>query len=117
MPDSLSSDAQALIRAMLVVDPLKRITIPEITQHPFFLADLPAYLQPLPPVPAVVGMSDLVSPPKDYAAIRFEVVEGLGRVEHAVVEELAGLLEDSQACDEENLKHESVDVSRCTGRY
>jgi hypothetical protein len=29
---------------MLVVDPLKRITIPEIRQHPWFQTNLPAYL-------------------------------------------------------------------------
>jgi 5'-AMP-activated protein kinase catalytic alpha subunit len=29
---------------MLLVDPLKRITIPEIRQHPWFTAHLPRYL-------------------------------------------------------------------------
>jgi 5'-AMP-activated protein kinase catalytic alpha subunit len=33
---------------MLVVDPMKRITIPEIRQHPWFQYKLPAYLR-LPP--------------------------------------------------------------------
>jgi hypothetical protein len=33
---------------MLVVDPMKRITIPEIRQHPWFQHKLPAYLR-LPP--------------------------------------------------------------------
>jgi hypothetical protein len=30
---------------MLVVDPLKRITIPEIRKSPWFEKDLPSYLQ------------------------------------------------------------------------
>jgi 5'-AMP-activated protein kinase catalytic alpha subunit len=29
---------------MLLVDPLKRITLPEIRQHPWFAAHLPRYL-------------------------------------------------------------------------
>lgn len=33
---------------MLVVDPLKRITIQEIRQNPWFNVGLPEYLQPLP---------------------------------------------------------------------
>jgi hypothetical protein len=33
---------------MLVVDPLKRITIQEIRQTPWFNVGLPEYLQPLP---------------------------------------------------------------------
>lgn len=37
---------------MLVVDPVKRITVAEIRQLPWFQQNLPAYLQPLPPTPA-----------------------------------------------------------------
>jgi hypothetical protein len=33
---------------MLVVDPLKRITIQEIRQNPWFNVGLPEYLRPLP---------------------------------------------------------------------
>jgi carbon catabolite-derepressing protein kinase len=33
---------------MLVVDPLKRITIPEIRKMKWFEENLPAYLHPLP---------------------------------------------------------------------
>jgi carbon catabolite-derepressing protein kinase len=73
---------------MLVVDPVKRITIPEIIQHPFFHVDLPRYLQPLPPPPGpVLGtLSALVTPGK---ALDFEMIDGLGRIEDDVVEELA----------------------------
>ena len=46
MPSYLSPACQDLIRQMLIVDPLKRITVPEIVQHPWFQQNLPAYLQP-----------------------------------------------------------------------
>lgn len=38
---------------MLVVDPVKRITIPEIRQLPWFNIDLPSYLRPFPVTPSV----------------------------------------------------------------
>ncbi|KAJ1981596.1 Protein kinase [Dimargaris xerosporica] len=47
MPGYLSPEAQELLRRMLVVKPLDRITIPEIRNHPWFLKGLPEYLQPL----------------------------------------------------------------------
>ncbi|PPR02748.1 hypothetical protein CVT26_009459, partial [Gymnopilus dilepis] len=88
MPTYLSPDAKNLITSMLAVDPVKRITIPEITNHPFFTTDLPRYLTPLPPPPGpVLGtLSSLVAPPKQ---LDFEIIEGLGRIEEDVVEELA----------------------------
>ncbi|KAK7041410.1 Protein kinase [Paramarasmius palmivorus] len=85
----LSPDARSLIQSMLAVDPVKRITIPDIIQHPFFQTDLPAYLSPLPPKPGpVLGtLATLVSPP--VHPMDFEIIEGLGRIEEDVVEELA----------------------------
>jgi 5'-AMP-activated protein kinase, catalytic alpha subunit len=44
IPSYISKDARDLIGRMLVVDPLKRITIAEIRRHAWFLQDLPAYL-------------------------------------------------------------------------
>lgn len=78
---------------MLAVDPVKRITIPEILQHPFFTTDLPRYLQPLPPRPGpVLGtLSSLVTPPPK--ALDFEIIDGLGRIEEDVVDELATRME------------------------
>ena len=72
---------------MLAIDPVKRITIPEITHHPFFTKDLPRYLTPLPPPPGpVLGtLSSLVTAPK---ALDFEIIDGLGRIEEDVVDEL-----------------------------
>ncbi|KAI0778865.1 snf 1 [Trametes elegans] len=91
LPTYLSADAKGLINGMLAVDPVKRITIPEIMQHPFFTTDLPKYLSPLPQQGPVLGtLSSLVTPPK---AIDFEIIDGLGRIEEEVVEELASRME------------------------
>ena len=46
MPSYISTGAARLIRAMLQVHPVHRITIPEIRQDPWFLKGLPKYLQP-----------------------------------------------------------------------
>jgi carbon catabolite-derepressing protein kinase len=83
---------------MLVVDPVKRITIPDITQHPFFTTDLPRYLTPLPPPPGpVLGtLSSLVTAPK---ILDFEIIEGLGRIEESVVDELANIMADVEKDD------------------
>jgi serine/threonine protein kinase len=45
MPSYLSTTCQDLIRQLLIVDPLKRITVPEILKHPWFTVNLPPYLQ------------------------------------------------------------------------
>lgn len=44
LPNHLSPGARDLIPRMLLVDSLKRITIPEIRQHPWFTTHLPRYL-------------------------------------------------------------------------
>jgi 5'-AMP-activated protein kinase, catalytic alpha subunit len=44
IPDHIPPTCADLIRQMLVVDPLKRITIGEIRKHPWFLVRLPKYL-------------------------------------------------------------------------
>lgn len=51
LPSYLSSEAKHLLSSMLVVDPVKRITISEIRQLPWFQTNLAPYLQPLPPTP------------------------------------------------------------------
>lgn len=48
LPSFLSRDAKELLARMMTVDPLKRITIPEIRESKWFQKDLPEYLQPLP---------------------------------------------------------------------
>jgi 5'-AMP-activated protein kinase catalytic alpha subunit len=49
LPSHLSPSARDLIARMLLVDPLKRITIPEVRQHPWFVLHLPRYLAVPPP--------------------------------------------------------------------
>lgn len=44
LPGHIGEPTKDLIAKMLVVDPLQRITIAEIRQHPWFKADLPLYL-------------------------------------------------------------------------
>ena len=43
-PNYLTPGARDLIRRMLIVHSLERITIPEIRQHPWFSVNLPRYL-------------------------------------------------------------------------
>ncbi|PSR89676.1 SNF1-related protein kinase catalytic subunit alpha like [Actinidia chinensis var. chinensis] len=52
LPSHLSPGARDLIPRMLVVDPMKRITIPEIRNHYWFKTRLPRYLAVQPPDPA-----------------------------------------------------------------
>ncbi|KAF9602448.1 hypothetical protein IFM89_027577 [Coptis chinensis] len=49
LPSPLSAGARDLIPRLLVVDPMKRMTIPEIRQHTWFQAHLPRYLAVPPP--------------------------------------------------------------------
>ncbi|XP_010258233.1 PREDICTED: SNF1-related protein kinase catalytic subunit alpha KIN10-like [Nelumbo nucifera] len=49
LPSHLSAGARDLIPRMLIVDPMKRMTIPEIRKHPWFQAHLPRYLTVPPP--------------------------------------------------------------------
>lgn len=49
LPSHLSAGARDLIPRMLIVDPMKRMTIPEIRTHPWFQAHLPRYLAVPPP--------------------------------------------------------------------
>jgi len=44
IPAFLSDGARSLIKQMLVVDPMKRIRISDIRNHPWFLKNLPPYL-------------------------------------------------------------------------
>ncbi|URE18813.1 SNF1-related protein kinase [Musa troglodytarum] len=49
LPSHLSALARDLIPRMLIVDPMKRITIREIREHPWFQTRLPRYLAVPPP--------------------------------------------------------------------
>jgi serine/threonine protein kinase len=47
MPDFISGDVKDLINRMLQPNPVKRIAMREIKEHPWYLKDLPRYLQDL----------------------------------------------------------------------
>lgn len=49
LPSHLSASARDLIPRMLIVDPMKRMSIPDIRAHPWFQAHLPRYLAVPPP--------------------------------------------------------------------
>ena len=44
IPPHVGVGVRDLIQRMLIVDPLKRITVPQIMAHPWFTTNLPAYL-------------------------------------------------------------------------
>lgn len=46
VPNYMTPGAASLIKKMLAVNPVHRVTIDEIRQDPWFLLDLPAYLMP-----------------------------------------------------------------------
>ncbi|KAG8984358.1 Protein kinase, partial [Tulasnella sp. 427] len=91
LPSYLSPDAKSIIQGMLAVDPVKRLTVPEIIALPWFNVDLPAYLRPQPQQhtgPFLGTLSSLISPqpPTDRE------IKGLGKINQVVVDELAGSL-------------------------
>jgi len=80
---------------MLIVDPVKRITVAEIRQLPWFQKGLPPYLQPLPPTPAAessgfdFGMSSVGSSEQDKKG-----EGGVGEVDENNVAPDIGIVED-----------------------
>lgn len=66
LPSHLSQLSKELIVRMLVVDPMKRITIPEIRAHPWFQHKLPAYLS-FPP--AMIERREKVIDPEIVTAV------------------------------------------------
>ncbi|KAG9126418.1 Protein kinase [Ceratobasidium sp. 392] len=87
MPSSISPDAAHLIKNCIVVNPIKRLTMPEIMKHPWFLAGLPKYLSVAPQTPSanVESLSYILAPPKDSQPVSHPV-----RPIPEVVDELAG---------------------------
>ena len=45
MPDFISSEVKDLINRMLQPNPVKRISIKEIKNHPWYKKNLPLYIQ------------------------------------------------------------------------
>lgn len=84
---------------MLVVDPVKRITVAEIRQLPWFQQNLPVYLQPLPPTPAAEtsgfdfgGMSSNNSESENVKEVEIDqrgIAPDIGILEDEIMTELA----------------------------
>jgi carbon catabolite-derepressing protein kinase len=97
IPSHLSFDARSILKRMMTVDVVKRITIDQITEHSFFTLDLPDYLKPLPPVSAMAGtLSSLVKRP---VRADHEMVEGLGIIEEDIIVKLTQLISDMSRDD------------------
>ncbi|KIJ54296.1 hypothetical protein M422DRAFT_221842 [Sphaerobolus stellatus SS14] len=91
VPSELSKDARYLLSKMLTVDPVKRITIPEIMESSFYLTDLPKYLSPAPTgFPVIGSLSALV---RSRLPLGYECIKGIGRLEEDLVQELADSME------------------------
>ncbi|KAI8466197.1 MAG: kinase-like domain-containing protein [Monoraphidium minutum] len=86
LPSHLSPGARDLIPRMLLVDPLKRITIPEVRAHPWFAARLPRYL-------AVMQADPSMTRPRIDSEIVAEVVR-LGFDRAALIESLRARRQD-----------------------
>ncbi|CAE6362500.1 unnamed protein product [Rhizoctonia solani] len=73
MPASIPPDAANLIKNCIVVNPIKRLTMPEIMQHPWFLTGLPKYLRVAPQTPnltmPVESLSYILAPQKEARVI------------------------------------------------
>jgi len=80
LPSHLSPGARDLIARALLVDPLKRITISEIRQHPWFTVHLPRYLVVPPP--------DTLAQATNVDAETLEMVVNLGFEREHVVDAL-----------------------------
>ncbi|EGX45091.1 Protein kinase [Orbilia oligospora] len=65
IPTYLSRESVSLLKKMLVVNPVNRITVAEIKQDPWFLKDLPDYLWP----PAQEFLDTGVDPSKILSAL------------------------------------------------
>ncbi|WVR04282.1 hypothetical protein IAU60_001282 [Kwoniella sp. DSM 27419] len=100
IPSHVSDPARHLLKRMLEVDPLKRATIAEIRQMPFFQENLPRYLEPLPEMdryPAL-PMDDMTTlllinegqadPKKVAEAKGMMFTEDLGIIDPDIVDEL-----------------------------
>ncbi|CAE7055606.1 unnamed protein product [Rhizoctonia solani] len=95
MPSSIPPDAANLIKNCIVVNPIKRLTMPEIMQHPWFLAGLPKYLRTTPQTSnltkPVESLSYILAPRKEARMVpesSWPVAE--------LVDELAGAIGGSK---------------------
>jgi carbon catabolite-derepressing protein kinase len=90
LPKWIPPDTHYLISRMLVVDPIKRITVPEILAHPWTRRGMKSYMidTTLQAAPSMVGtVSHLLQ-----TMTQEVVVDGLGAVNIDIVNQLANQL-------------------------
>lgn len=91
VPQYLSEDARYLISGMLVVDPMKRLTILEILNHRWTNTNLPAYLQRMKSQLNPGRAPDTLTSILDASALGRGpnyIGEDIGTLDRAVFEEL-----------------------------
>jgi 5'-AMP-activated protein kinase, catalytic alpha subunit len=97
LPSHLSQSSRELILRMLVVDPIKRITINEVRQHPWYQHKLPSYLT-LPP--------EMIEMQERY--IDNEIVEAvcLLPLKGVTVEAVTEAIQNSSGESQDPMKHD-----------
>ncbi|KAL0404767.1 UNVERIFIED_CONTAM: SNF1-related protein kinase catalytic subunit alpha KIN10 [Sesamum radiatum] len=81
-PNHLSESARDLISRILVVDPMQRISIPEIRRHPWFQKHLPLYIAI--PSPGVFNRTEMIDIDAVKAMVQmgFDVREVMGSLQN-----------------------------------
>ena len=95
MPNYLSVDARSLINEMLAVDPVKRITTPEITQHHFYTTALRTFndaSRPFHHNPSIISKYDAFVGVTSDESVPRTGTDGPG-LRKDVVDELASRME------------------------
>ncbi|WFD07189.1 non-specific serine/threonine protein kinase [Malassezia vespertilionis] len=81
LPEYLCADTKHLLSSMLVVDPMKRITLAEIQQLPWYTQDLPSYLAQFPMTPSVEEKQCLLENPVMDDTLQNETDSDISTVE------------------------------------
>ncbi|THG14715.1 hypothetical protein TEA_015646 [Camellia sinensis var. sinensis] len=84
LPNQLSHGARDLIARILTIDPINRISIPEIRQHPWFQQDLPQYIA----MPSVIAAYDTKKINEgiilEMAKMGFDIHEVIGSLQNGL---------------------------------
>ncbi|TIB34548.1 hypothetical protein E3P84_01761 [Wallemia ichthyophaga] len=107
LPSYLSQETKSLLTQMLIVDPVKRITIPEIRDLPWFKVSLPKYLEPLPPT---TPSNEKEEPPVPLPENDAQVSPDLGPIDRSIVNDLVekmGPFDISQIINELKSSHDN----------
>lgn len=93
MPNYLSQEAKSLVNGMLTVDPMYRLTVPDILAHPWTNVDLPPYLRrtqrQLSARAPLDSLSSLLREGERDAANPDSFIPGIGKVDEPVIQTIA----------------------------